>query len=160
MNGTTNLNGVSHNLELEQPFKAPTIPVTPSARLNNLLDAYCNKPQKHVVKYGLAVAVCLLVTAINVVYGWINTKGGLNHQFWMASSAVVGVAFTLATLVTYLLVVTILDLFLTSLLFWMALVLATAGSALCGLTALVFEKPAPALYAPVSEAEKVEEKQE
>merc|ERR1712038_1252514 len=65
-------NTMSSDNAVSGKYSAPQIPKTPSSTINNMLEARFNHSFDNTFKYGLAVYICTVFTAINTVYGYIN----------------------------------------------------------------------------------------
>merc|ERR1711988_1263598 len=79
-------NTMSSDNAVSGKYSAPQIPKTPSSTINNMLEARFNHSFDNTFKYGLAVYICTVFTAINTIYGHINQKKpAVSHTFFMAS---------------------------------------------------------------------------
>merc|ERR1711988_739491 len=83
-------------------YSAPQIPKTPSSTINNMLEARFNHSFDNTFKYGLAVYICTVFTAINTIYGYINQKKpAVSHTFWMASCGIVSTLLIIKSYLVY-----------------------------------------------------------
>merc|ERR1712004_78333 len=95
-------NTMSSDNAVSGKYPAPTIPKTPSTTINNMLEARFNHSFDNTFKYGLAVYICIVFTAINTIYGYINQKKpAVSHTFWMASCGIVSTLLMWYAFITF-----------------------------------------------------------
>jgi len=141
-------NTMSSDNAVSGKYPAPTIPKTPSTTINNMLEARFNHSFDNTFKYGLAVYICTVFTAINTIYGYINQKKpAVSHTFWMASC---GIVSTLLVIKSYLMYqILMISAAIVSSLMWYAFItfgLAGAGLGVAG--AVFFDKEGVKLSMP------------
>merc|ERR1711988_1389829 len=95
-------NTMSSDNAVSGKYSAPQIPKTPSSTINNMLEARFNHSFDNTFKYGLAVYICTVFTAINTIYGYINQKKpAVSHTFWMASCGIVSTLLIIKSYLVY-----------------------------------------------------------
>jgi hypothetical protein len=65
---------IESNMPSSKSYPAPTIPKTPSASINKMLDTRCNHKFDNPGKAAIAYVVCYVFQAITFVYNQIMAK--------------------------------------------------------------------------------------
>jgi len=131
-------------------YPAPKIPVTPSATINSMLEARCNKTFTSPVKFAVAWYICAVFTAITFLYKLINQKKPQeSHTFWMVACGVVGLALIFKSWLIYNIIMAA-SWPLQVLIKYSLISLALAGAGLGVAAAVFFDKEG---VVPISKAE-------
>jgi len=121
-------------------YQAPTIPVTPSATINNMLETRFNHTFNNPIKYGIAVYICMVFQAINTLYGYINQKKpAVSHTFWMVACGVVSFLLMIKSYLMYQILIVSAGL-LASLVYYSFVLLGLGGVGLGVAGAVFFDK--------------------
>merc|ERR1712178_586906 len=137
-------NTMSADNAVSGKYSAPQIPKTPSSTINNMLEARFN----HSFKYGLAVYICTVFTAINTIYGYINQKKpAVSHTFWMASCGIVSTLLIIKSYLVYQILM-ISAAIMASLMWYAFVAMGLAGAGLGVAGAVFFDKEGVKLSMP------------